>query len=59
VEVAWNSTAGKSYVSEWSATLSPPSWFPLSGSLFGTGSQMSYLIPARTQPRGFYRVKEN
>ena len=57
-EVAWNSSTGKSYVVEWTASLSPPSWFPLSGSLPGTGGQMSYLAPARTQPKGFYRIKE-
>jgi len=57
VEVVWTSTAGKTYIIERSDNLT--TWLPLSGSISGTGGEMSYLDSIRDKTRAFYRVKEN
>jgi hypothetical protein len=57
VEVVWTSTAGKTYIVERSDNLT--NWAPLSGSILGTGGEMSYLDSIRDKARAFYRVKEN
>ena len=58
VEVAWNTTDGKSYIVEWSATMSDDAWQPLSPSFAGNGGMMYYLDSVRGDAQGFYRVKE-
>jgi hypothetical protein len=59
VEVSWMSSAGKSYVVEWSADMTASAWSPVSGSLTGTGNRMNFFDAIRDRPKGFYRVKEN
>jgi predicted phage tail protein len=58
VEIDWNSSASKSYIVEWTASLSPTNWLPLSSSLAGTGGGMRYFDSIHGQTRGFYRVKQ-
>jgi hypothetical protein len=53
VEVLWNSTAGKSYVVEWSSNMSANSWFPLSPAYPGTAGPMSFLDSIRGKTKAF------
>jgi hypothetical protein len=57
VTLRWPSVAGKTYVMEWSPSLTDPVWVTLATGLQGTGWEMEYTdAEAGVEPK-FYRVR--
>ena len=57
VTLRWPSVAGKTYVMEWSSSLTDPVWAGLATRLQGTGWEMEYTDNAVGDEPRFYRVR--